>query len=134
MTRKKRDFSSVEWLAHPWPWPSMETAATRTLAQAKAWLYREWTAGKISKCPCCNRTVKIYPRKINESFVRVMIKLHRDGRVPIRDIFLDGKTTGNIDFQKLLHWQLVRQIETDKQEFYELTARGVAFLRGEVSG
>jgi len=52
-------------------------ASSTPLIVVRDWLRAEAKAGHATSCPCCEQTVKIYPRKLSNATARALIKLWR---------------------------------------------------------
>jgi hypothetical protein len=103
-----------------------------TITEARAWMWPRFRAGKVSKCPCCGRMVKLYPRTITGGMVRVMAKMANHGRpMSGRDAVAAGKGCG--DYAKLVFWGMIKLIPDagSKQGGWVVTKVGHDFLAGK---
>lgn len=96
-------------------------------------------------CSCCGRMAKVYKRTITSSMAQSLIRLHKmsdcfDPKpyVHIRNITL-GDSRLAADFAKLRYWSLITEKEKDPEQtetrtsgLWQITPRGIAFVRGEI--
>lgn len=117
-----------------------------TISEAKKYLRENWEKGV--DCPCCNRLVKLYPRKITSAMAWVLILLYKYFRKPVADKWLhvedylkkqDIPSSLRGDFAKLKHWGLLEAMVSRRDDgssrvgFYRITEKGRQFARGAIS-
>lgn len=96
-------------------------------------------SGKSKRCPCCNRLVKVYPRKLNSNMARFLILLVREYKkypryYKTRELYpKDNKACS--DGSYLVHWGLVDKADRSNQAMapagtYRPTEKGLRFAHG----
>jgi hypothetical protein len=85
-------------------------------------------SGKAGTCPCCDQTVKLYPRRIYANMLRFLRQLSQapQGLTP-KQAYLSPAYSG--DYAKLSYWGLIEQ---DKEQVWHITDVGEGFLAGRV--
>jgi hypothetical protein len=118
----------------------------KTLLEARKETFEAALIGKGTKCPCCDRFVKVYKRKINSAMGRALILLYRHYNKPnIRPEewvhfprLLIGQGAQRSDEGKLALWGLVEKLSGLREDgskrngFYRITDLGRKFARSEV--
>jgi len=119
----------------------------QTIEEAKAFLQEN--AEKGTKCPCCDKYVQIYNRKITSSMAYGLIRLYlyavENGKLGeylhIEDIFksLDVPSSIRGDMPKLRFWGLIEPLPGEyewmqpQNGMYKITDKAISFIRGETS-
>lgn len=85
-----------------------------TLKQARDYVFSHWDMGKdAASCPCCDQQVRRYPRTINSTQARSLIKLvrlyERDCAFHHTREIKDCAT----DFGQLAHWGLILELKNE---------------------
>lgn len=106
--------------------------------------------GAIPICPCCNRKVKLYRRKLNKNMTGALVHIYRETErhpeldyieVPVllkRSPRPWGRGTWGGDYAKLRYWGLLEQkpgIRNDgskRNGFWRITELGKQFVREQV--
>lgn len=115
-----------------------------TLAEAKA--YVEERIEKGTRCPCCDRYVKVYKLKLNSAMARALLFFYRKmdleewTNVPV--LLSSESAVGilrSVSWTKLAYWGLieakrdaVREDGSKRTGLYRITALGQSFARGDV--
>lgn len=104
-----------------------------------AWVKTNSKTGCI--CPCCNRLVKIYKRKLNRGMALELIDLYSLSCNNLETIFFHhtqfAKVSGG-ELSKLLHWGLVCEkpntVDDKKTSgFWGITQKGILFVENKIS-
>ena len=111
-----------------------------TLAAARARVRKEmWEGG--CRCPCCNRIVRVYRYRLNETMVDALAwlaaKTENDGWVDVPK-FGKRRTVRSNQLGTLANWGVVEQKHnTDSRKrcsgIWRATEKGRQFLRREIS-
>ena len=85
-----------------------------TLQEAQAFVQRVLEQGKTDRsieapCPCCQRKVKMYQRKVYDNMVRQLIQTSDPIGTYGRNM-VNGNASA-ADYSKLRYWGLVEQLE-----------------------
>lgn len=92
--------------------------------------------GEQTTCPCCNQTVKLWPRSINASMVRSLEHLYTAGREGLASLTL-AKLGDRGQVSKMMMWSLVVQTKVTHREGefagWRITTKGQLFLEGRHS-
>lgn len=91
-------------------------------------------------CPCCQRLVRVYKRKLNSGMALAFLRLCRIHTTANRPVHAREvcEPTKNRDFSQLQYWELMIELpKTEDQHgrtsgFWLPTERGLAFFRGEL--
>lgn len=91
-------------------------------------------------CPCCQQYCKRYRRALNSSMAAVIVLIHKSNKTDyfhvenwLKEI---GKPQLRADFHKLTFWGLLekkvgkRDDGSNRNGFYKITGRGIAFASG----
>jgi hypothetical protein len=106
----------------------------RTLAEARAETWERAEAGV--DCPCCDRLVKIYNRKINTTQARGLILMARQADEWLHlPTLVRGGDSGEVS--RCAHWGLVDELDVKRDDggragFWRLTAKGRLFVQGRI--
>jgi hypothetical protein len=81
------------------------------------------------RCPCCQRLVKVYRRKLHREMATFIIHLVRryqvtGGWTHVRELDAPGTRKSSTDGAYLVHWGL---LERDRHRRYRPTADGIEF-------
>ena len=101
------------------------------------WLEVKDKADDGFNCPCCNRYVKRYKRKIHTEMAKFLCKLYLANRgapghwFNTRD-FDRFTAKASTDASYLVHWGLVETLK-DKVGYYRITPSGCAFVEGRIT-
>lgn len=91
------------------------------------------------RCPCCDRYVKVYARKISHDQVVFLAELYRRARIAARGTgdpyqqTIDARTITNLrggDYSKLQLWELIHRVAPGH---WRITRKGRAFLAGRIA-
>lgn len=118
----------------------------KTLLEARKETMEAAVLGKGTKCPCCDRFVKVYKRKFNSAMGRALILLYRAHNAPKAGpqdwihfpSLLVNKGAQRSDEGKLALWGLVEKLAGTREDgskrngFYRITDLGRKFARSEV--
>jgi len=108
-----------------------------SLGEARTWLRDHLEEGE--RCPCCERTAKVYKRTIHTTMARNLIRAYRAHyQAPFRPIDLLGATSP--DFVKLRYWDLLVEVDPEtvrddgspRTGRWSITNSGIAFIRDAV--
>ena len=122
--------------------PKKVNGSDLTLSEARAWLLANRAAG--TRCLCCNRLVKIYPRTFPRATALLMIELWRrnEGRdysfVPDILNTMTGTVAQGGDGRKGWLWGLMEQEPghrddgSNRRGWWRLTDSGREFVLGEI--
>lgn len=110
-----------------------------TISEAKTYINNNIKEG--SRCPCCNKFVKLYRRRMNGSSVSALIKLNNLHRMNgYNKYFHSSKEYLNFagDFAKLAHWDLIEAMPNDDKDkshsgYWKITEKGIAFVNGSIT-
>ena len=87
-------------------------------------------------CPCCNRYVKRYKRKLHAEMASFLCRLYRADRNAVADghifdarEFEPFTAKASTDATYLVHWGL---LTTPKTGCYKITQKGKAFVEGRI--
>jgi len=117
----------------------MPTNLFTSIEEAKTWLKTNSKTGCI--CPCCNRLVKIYKRKLNSGMAQELIDLYclsyNDLETKYHHHTKFAKLSGG-ELSKLTHWGLVCEkpntIEDKRTSgFWGITKKGIQFVENKIS-
>ena len=103
----------------------------KTIAEGKQHLRDNFKTG--ATCPCCNKYVKAYKRKLNSGIARSLIIMHNLGAcgglfIHVQDEFAKLKLRATtMDYAYAEKWKLIRA-EPDKNGYWSLTDLGKAFV------
>lgn len=101
--------------------------AVDTLSDARASLENSKESGDSVKCPCCEQTVKVYPRKILGTMVMQLRDIISNGRRDAKDLpFL---SSGGV-YAQMRYWGLIEQ---NDDATWSATQKGVDFLHDRIS-
>jgi hypothetical protein len=110
-----------------------------SVEEAKTWVKTNSKTGCI--CPCCNRLVKIYKRKLNSGMAQELIDLYSLSFNDLETKFYHhtqfAKVSGG-ELSKLTHWGLVCEKQNtidDKRTsgFWGITEKGILFVENKIS-
>jgi hypothetical protein len=98
--------------------------------------------GKHVKCPCCDRKVKIYRRKLNAGMALLMLWAYRytenkrpaGGWIHVSKVLLKGKVNAVAqEYSKLRFWGLLEPADegSSASGYWRVTEAGSRFARGE---
>jgi hypothetical protein len=118
----------------------------KTLTQARKETMEAAVLGEGTHCPCCDRFVKVYKRKLNSAMGRALILLYRYYNTPNArpnewvhfPTLLMGKGAQRSDEGKLALWGLVEKLSGVREDgstrngFYKITDLGRKFARSEI--
>lgn len=116
-----------------------------TIREAKDFIEKNKLDGVI--CPCCNKHVQKYKRKLNSGMCLFLIGLYRCHR---KNLFTDGFTnkevmaemkinTSSLDYSVMKHFGLMEEIKKEDKEFnnntkksgyWKITDKGKSFVKG----
>lgn len=117
----------------------MTTDLFTSIEEAKTWIKNNSDAGCI--CPCCNRLIKVYKRKLNSGMAQELIGLYLLSYNDIETKFYHhtnfAKVTGG-ELSKLAHWGLVSEKENNDNDkktsgFWGITKKGILFVENKIS-
>lgn len=100
-----------------------------TLARARRYVQKRIDSARGVKCPCCRRIAHVRRGHITPSMVTQLVKIYSiSPRAPfqLKKVLIRDQ---NGDYAKLRYWGLLEQVDLG---WWRLTARGRAFVRGEV--
>lgn len=115
-----------------------------TLDEARDEFRAQLLKGKHVECPCCDRRVKIYRRKLNAGMALLMLWAYRytekkrpaNGWIHVSKVLLGGKVNAVAqEYSKLRFWGLLVPAESDGSSIHghwRVTDAGARFARGEV--
>jgi hypothetical protein len=96
-----------------------------SLEEARDWLEEHIDEGAV--CPCCNRHMKIYRRKLSAGMARDLILLYRAGGAD--DFVYTPRIIDNSGtLSKLRYWGLIEPGES--RGWWMVTESGVRFVTG----
>ena len=110
-----------------------------TIQQAKDWVNTNNETGCI--CPCCDRLVKMYKRKLNSGMAQELIALYILSFNDLETKFYHhtnfAKVSGG-ELSKLTHWGLVleKQNNVDDKKtsgFWGITEKGIKFVENKIN-
>jgi hypothetical protein len=118
----------------------------KTLTEARKETFETAVLGKGTKCPCCDRFVKVYKRKINSAMGRALILLYRHYNTPrvTPEEWIHFPTllikhgAQRSDEGKLTLWGFVEKLTGTREDgstrngYYRITQRGREFARNEI--
>jgi hypothetical protein len=116
----------------------MTTDLFTSVEEAKSWIKSNSNSGCI--CPCCNRLVKVYKRKLNSGMAQELINLYYLSRNDEQTEFYHhtkfAKVSGG-ELSKLTHWGLVSEKENNEEDkktsgFWGITEKGIRFVENKV--
>lgn len=112
-----------------------------TLGEAKEYVMKHKDTGV--QCPCCDKFVKLYKRKLNTGMALFLMWLYKLGGkhdyIQAGEILSQGmKGTKSLDYSVLAHWGLIKDSVNDDDTkkgsgFWKLTDRGIRFVEKEIS-
>jgi len=117
----------------------MSTDLFTSISEAKTWVNMNSKTGCI--CPCCNRLVKVYKRKLNSGMSQELIALYELSRNDLETMFFHhtqfAKVSGG-ELSKLTHWGLVCEKPNSIQDkktsgFWGITEKGILFVENKIS-
>lgn len=117
----------------------MTTDLFTSIEEAKTWVKKNSETGCI--CPCCNRLVKVYKRRLNSGMAQEIISLYvlsyNDFEAKFYHHTQFAKVTGG-ELSKLLHWGLVSEkvntIDDKKTSgFWSITQKGILFVENKIN-
>lgn len=88
-------------------------------------------------CPCCDRHIKVYARRVTRvlvEFLRALYRMRAFGINPHRFVEVSaelGKDMARGDYSKLAYWNLIEQ-HPEHTGLWRVTPEGVAFLNGSL--
>lgn len=97
------------------------------LKQARQWLAKFFRDGEGVCCPACGQRVQRYSRQIYNTMVQGLKFIAQNPGTKSNKIL---RFQGGGDYAKLIHWGLLEKHEKDGS--WAITAKGLAFLRGEI--
>jgi hypothetical protein len=109
-----------------------------TIEEAKSWVNKNSDTGAI--CPCCNRLVKVYKRKLNSGMTQELIALYllslNDTKTEYYHHTKFAKVSGG-ELSKLIHWGLVCEKENNIEDkktsgFWGITEKGILFVQNKI--
>jgi len=93
------------------------------------------------KCSCCGQFVKVYRRRLSGSMAAVLLLMYRHGKFDWLHVEnwlkVIGRPSLRADFHKLVHWTLLEKKKENREDgsnrngYYKITGRGIAFIIGE---
>ena len=104
----------------------------KSIAEAKQHLKDNFKTGTV--CPCCNKYVKAYKRKLNSGIARALILMHRLGAyngkyIHVQNEFAKLKLRATtMDYAYAEKWKLIE--DGDDIGTWTLTTIGVQFVLG----
>jgi len=111
-----------------------------TVKHAKVWVHQNRKTGV--NCPCCNKLVKVYKRRLYSTMAMLLIRFYRlgyDGFVHITKVIeLTGLADYRCgDFAKLSYWGLIEEKSNDSTEkrtsgYWKITDLGRDYCSGTV--
>jgi hypothetical protein len=109
--------------------------ANWTLKQAKQWLRARFEDG--THCPCCNQTVKLYPRKLNSNMAVFLVSLVRLWKKEQRPYKYKECRFHGRDYSYLSLWDLARTAKSDDSRkrmsgMWEPTQKGIDFVEQKI--
>jgi hypothetical protein len=118
----------------------------KTLTEARKETFEAAVIGKGTKCPCCDRFVKVYKRKFNSAMGKALIYLYRHYNTPkvapqewVHFPSLLVKCGAQrSDEGKLALWGLVEKLGGTRDDgskrngFYRITEKGRQFARSQI--
>ena len=111
-----------------------------TLGEVRNWLRERADEG--TKCPCCERSVKVYARKVHAKMARDLIRLYKHSGCEFthvaRTLSSDDQPVHMGDFAKLSYWGLVEEepiIRADggRAGWWRITPFGVEYIHGRAT-
>jgi len=118
---------------------NMTTDLFTSIEEAKTWVKKNSEIGCI--CPCCNRLVKVYKRKLNSGMAQELIALYLLSQNDFETKFYHhtnfAKVTGG-ELSKLVHWGLVSEKENDTNDkktsgYWGITKKGILFVENKIT-
>lgn len=105
-----------------------------TLRQSRNFVKKNVHNGIL--CPCCNKYVRVYKRKLHAEMARFLINLIKvyavkQDWVNVREV-ITTNTKRSTDGSYLVHWGLVVKHE-DWTGYYRPTVEGVQFALGKIA-
>tara|TARA_R110002050_G_scaffold116946_2_gene233630 strand:+ start:9083 stop:9523 length:441 start_codon:yes stop_codon:yes gene_type:complete len=103
----------------------------KTIAEAKQHLRDSFKTGTV--CPCCNKYVKAYKRKLNSGIARALIIMYRLGAhtgkyIHVQDEFAKLKLRATtMDYAYAEKWKLIN--DGEDLGTWTLTNKGVSFVK-----
>lgn len=106
-----------------------------SLSQVRNWLRKKAAFGAY--CPCCQQKVKLYPRTLSGSHMRILLEFYRfDRRGPqLFHHYHDVVTPlmlRDVAYSKLQFWDLLEPDPKDKGR-WRITDLGIEFLAGRAT-
>lgn len=114
-----------------------------TIEEGKQYLRDNWENGV--SCPCCNRNVKLYKRKINSGMSLFLIGLYRLNRKFPREVFFKNKdameimgiNTSSLDYSVMKFFDLISDEPTTDSErrnsgLWRITQKGIDFIENKI--
>jgi len=102
--------------------------------------FEKLKSGKSIICPCCERSARIWKRKINTSMARAIIALSIHGDDPVHLFrFLVARKIQHSDAPLLRHWELISELQGEREDgnprngHYFITQKGHDFARSRIS-
>ena len=81
-------------------------------------------SGEYRTCPCCEQTVKIYPRSINSHMIRTLVQLYEQGE----------RKLPQHDSSQPHFWGLIKLAESEGPPAkWVVTEKGIDWLRGRIT-
>jgi hypothetical protein len=108
-----------------------------SLADTKVWLVYNMMMGIGVKCPCCDRTTKLYPRKLEGQWM-IQLAYINDLNKPVESKqiqasiptqLIDASSGMRRTFSLMRHWGLIA-LDNDLSAHYNITQLGRDFLEG----
>lgn len=100
------------------------------LSQVKQWLAARFFSAEMTHCPCCNRIVKLYPRKITSQMVRSLAMLTHGPKTSV-ELTRGTKCKLSGEHHKLKMWGFIRYIDPPDGDLQlVITEEGRAFAYG----
>lgn len=99
---------------------------------------RETFIGEECTCPLCKQNVKMYRRKLNSGMAAFLLGMYKlsggntECNVHYKDVMDLIKFNPN-DYANLVHWGLIAAYEGVKTGYYNITNKGLMFLKGELN-
>ena len=105
----------------------------KTIAEAKEHLRSNFKEG--TTCPCCDKYVKAYKRKLNSGIARSLITMYKlsafNGiHIHVQDEFAQlGLRATTMDYAYAEKWKLIKS-DPDLNGYWSITTLGVQFIKG----
>lgn len=110
-----------------------------SVEEAKNWVKKNSQTACF--CPCCNRLVKVYKRKLNSGMAQELIALYclsfKDLQTKFYHHTKFAKVSGG-ELSKLTHWGLVCEKPNTLEDkrtsgFWGITEKGIRFVENKIS-